>query len=295
MDYRISDLLDGMEDDSVRLSGIPAVSTERICVITMKKIDNKQPANRTVRRSLRGVWLAAAVAVLLVTAAAAVTILRRIQFHDVAPEEELFYTLPDGMEVSMNSVERYVTLDGVADGAKEVGFQADYLPVERDDMFWGGTLGSRLYDLAGPDGEGYGELLDAAGLSREEAEQWYTTSWCDREDAFLRIDVFTGAQLEGTDLLFDGTVTDAGEGEINGMEAHYLTVEKPDLPEDSLARRQNNILLYSEALHCMVNISGSFGFDELEKVAGGLVLKGTGVDARDTFLGPYSFIGGGVG
>ncbi len=54
-------------------------------------------------------------------------------------------------------------------------------------------------------------------------------------------------------------------------------------------------MLYSEDLHCMVDVFDNYDFKELEKISADLTLKETTLEAQDTFASGYSFIGGGAG
>lgn len=292
MEYRISDLLDGMEDDCTRFSEGPAVSTERIREMTMKKINRTSVSQNadTPRRRLRHAWLAAAAAAVLVTSVAAVTISRRLQFRDVPPDETMSCTTADGVSRVWPDAHRVVTAEVESERARDVCFQAGYLPVDRSEVEFAGTYDQRLDYLAEQNGKDPEFLLKEAGMTGDEAKQWYTVMCHAGENSFFRIDLLNGAQMDGTDLLLDGEVTDVREGEINGMEAHYLTVEKKFAAGNGYST--NHILLYSGELVCMADICGKYGFDELEKIAEGLTLKETGLKAADTFDGNYSFLGG---
>lgn len=291
MEYRISDLLDGMEDDCPQFSEGPAVSTERIREMTMKKINRTSVSQNadTPRRRLRHAWLVAAAAAVLVTSVAAVTI-SRLHFRDVPPDEGLSYTTADGVSHAYPDAHRVVTADAGAEGARDVCFQAGYLPVDESELEFVSTYNTRLNHLAKRDGKDFEALLKEANMTDDETKQWYTSVCYNGDNAFFRIDLLSGAEMDETKLLLDGEVTDVREGEINGMEAHYMTVEKKFSTGSSYTT--NHIMLYSDELACMADICGQYGFDELEKIAEGLTLKETGLEAVDTFAGNYSFLGG---
>ncbi len=74
----------------------------------------------------------------------------------------------------------------------------------------------RLKECAEQTSVDYNDVLAASTLTEEQAEQWYVTMWYDGQD-FLRIDLYNGAILKGTDFIMeDATEVCTGEGYESG-------------------------------------------------------------------------------
>ncbi len=292
MKYKVSDLTALLPEDCAGVEAQPgsAASADNIREAVMKKIEpisNKRPARR-VR------YLAAGIAAALVLTTGVVAAVRHLTVKPVAPDESVSYTgtakLADG-----TVTEREYTYDdagAVVSTAPEgkmfdVVFRADYLP-ETDGVYHG-TFDTALHDYAEVFEHGtYDDLLAQSGVTAEQAESYDTTLWYDGADgSFFRIDRFTGAQLSGTDLVVLGGAQTERECELYGFEATYLTVER----EGGTYRV---ILLYDAADSCLIAIQGTYDFDELEKIAGGLTLLRTELPAVDTFDGTFSVFGVGA-
>ena len=292
MKYKVSDLTALLpEIDAAReVQPGSAASADNIREVVMKKLEQetkKRPARR-VR------YLAAGIAAALVLTTGVVAAVRHLTVKPVAPDESVSYKgkaeLADG-----TVTEREYTYDDAGavvstapgQGAYDVAFRADYLP-ETDGVYHG-TFDTALHDYETVYETGtYDELLAQSGVTAEQAASYDTTLWYDGADgSFFRIDRFTGAQLDGTDLVVLGGAATEREGELYGFEATYLTVER----EGGTYRV---ILLYDAADSCLVAVQGTYDFDELEKIAGGLTLLRTDLPAVDTFDGTFSVFGVGA-
>lgn len=294
MKYRVSDLTALLPAECAADEVQPgsAASTDNIKEVVMKKLEQE-----TKKRHARRVrYAATAIAAALALTTGVVAAVRHLTVKPVAPDESVSYT--DTAELADGTLtEREYTYDDAGavvstapgQGTYDVVFRADYLP-ETEGVYHG-TFDTALHDYETVYEIGtYDELLAQSGVTAEQAETYDTTLWCDGADgSFFRIDRFTGAQLDGTDLVVLGGATTEREGELYGFEATYLTVER-DIGTYRV------ILLYDVADSCLINIQGTYDFDELEKIAGGLTLFRTNLPAVDTFDGTFSLFGvGSVG
>lgn len=288
MKCRVSDLVALLPENCVadEVQSGSAASADNIRGIAMKKLEQE-----TKKRPVRRIRYAAAIAAALTLTTGVVAAVRHLAVKPVAPDESVSYT--DTTELADGTLaEREYTYDDAGavvstapgQGTYDVVFRADYLP-ETNGVYHG-TFDTALHDYETVYEIGtYDELLAQSGVTAEQAETYDTTLWCDGADgSFFRIDRFTGAQLDGTDLVVLGGATTEREGELYGFEATYLTVER-DIGTYRV------ILLYDVADSCLINIQGTYDFDELEKIAGGLTLLRTDLPAVDTFDGTFSLFG----
>ena len=292
MKYRVSDLMALLPETCAGNEAQPgsAASADNIREAVMKKIEheaNKRPARRAR-------YLMAGIAAALALTTGVVAAVRHMTVRPVAPDEGVSYTGP--AELADGTVaEREYTYDDAgavvsaapAGAAFDVAFRADYLP--ETDGVCHNTFDTTLHDYETFYKTGtYDELLAQSGVTAEQAEEYDTTLWYDGADgSFFRIDRFTGAQLSGTTLVVLGGAVTEREGELCGYEATYLTVERE-------IGTYRVILLYDAADSCLIAVQGTYGFDELEKIAEGLTLLRTGLPAVDTFDGTFSVFGVGA-
>ena len=292
MKYKVSDLTALLpETDAAReVQPGSAASADNIREAVMKKLE--QETKKRPARRVRGLAVGIAAALALTTGVVAAV--RHLTVKPVAPDESVSYKgkaeLADG-----TVAEREYTYDdagAVISTAPEgemfdVVFRADYLP-ETDGVYHG-SFDVALHEYAEVSGSGtYDSLLAQSGVTAEQAEDYDTTLWYDGADgSFFRIDRFTGAQLSGTDLVVLGGAETECEGELYGFEATYLAVDRE-------GRTYRVILLYDAADSCLIAIQGTYEFDEIEKIAGGLTLLRTDLPAVDKFNGTFSVFGVGA-
>ncbi len=299
MKCRISDLIGHVEnieqypDKGCDISGI---STEAVKEITMEKIDK----NRKKRRiGFRQALLVAAVVSALAVTAAAVT--NRVNMRKLE-SDEVFKT--ECGEYIASEGESVINIDAQK-GGKVVCFRPGWVPEDAKCLdLTMGKFSNELSYYSETTGMSRDEVLEAAGMTEEEAKGWYTTIWNEPtgnnlsdgtigSGRFFRIDIFSCAALSGMDLIMQGDTTLVREGEFKGMAASYLTEKATGKRAESMGD-MNYILLYSEEFNSLIDVMGRMEFDELEKIAEGLELKQTGLDAP-TGMGGYSLFSAGVG
>ncbi len=300
MKYKISDLMGHVEDVEPypdKGYDIPEISTEIIKEKTMKKI-NKNGKKRRI--GLRQALLVAAVVSALAVTAAAVAA-SRVNVQKLEADK----VFDDGYyEYTASAGESVINID-TQEGGKVVCCRPGWVPEDAKclDLNMGKFSGNISY-YSEQTGMSRDEVLEAAGMTEEEAKTWYTTFWNEPtgnnlsdgtvgSGRFFRVDIHSGASLSGKDLIMQGDTTLVREGEYNGMAASYLTEKATGKRARSMGD-MNYILLYSEELNCLINVMGRMGFDELEKIAEGLELKQTGLEAPES-AGGYSLFSAGVG
>ncbi len=272
-----------------------AASVERIKEATMKKINltrTPEQTNHPARRR-RGMTAAILAAVIVVLSTVALAAVHHLNLHRVTEDETVRYMTEEGQELTYDTAGTIVTAQAAAD-SRDVCFQALYLPVDSDadGLYWG-NYAAHLSSSAAESGRSEEELLLASGMTADEAANWYTTVWYDGTDGFFRIDCYSGAQLTGTDLILDGASETVKESAIGSFEATYVTVDTSGTANN--VGTKQHIFLCDSSVNCLIDVFGTIGFDELEQIAEGLVLRETGLEAVDTFGNNFSVIGGGVG
>ncbi len=303
MKYRISDLLENMEicclyeKDEYDSS---AISTERIKEKTMEKINN---STKKSRPGPRRVFLIAAAVAVISTITAAAVVASRVSVRKLEAGELLQNDCSSFMSDGGESV---ITVAPQSEG-NVICFRPEWLPEDAQCMEWSCTFSAHMPYYAEKTGKSPEEVMKTSGMTQEEGQKWYTSVWNNPEGTemnsgekgagrFFRIDMFDGTTLDEMYLLIDREMTVVREGELNGMTACYMA-EKPAAEHNGAidaSGSQNYILLYSEKLNCMVEISGTLDFEEMEKIANGLELRKTGLKALKG-SGGYSFIRGGLG
>ncbi len=304
MKYRVSDLMEHMEEichmyekDEYDAS---AISTYRIKERTMEKINN---STKRIRPGSRRMFLIAAAVAVISTITAAAVVANRVSVRRMEPGETL---QNDASSFVSDGDESVVTVNPQSEG-NVICFRPEWIPEDAQCMEWGCTFSALLPYYAEKTEKSLDEVVEASGMTKEEGQHWYTSVWNDPEGTemsdgrkgagrFFRIDIFDGTTLDDMKLLIDRELTVVREGELNGLTACYMS-EKPAAGHDGAidaAGTQNYILLYSEELNCMVEISGTMDFEEMEKISNGLELRKTGLKALES-SGGYSFFRGGLG
>jgi len=300
MKYRISDLMEHMEDmetyPNQEAYDISGISTERIKEKTMEKIKQNKKKRRI--RFRQALLVAAVVSALAVTATA---VAHRVNVRKLEAGEIL--TSDFGQHIASDG-ESLIKID-TQTGGKVVCCRPGWVPEDAKclDMKLA-KFTSHLSYYADKTGMDRDEVLKTAGLTEEEAENWYTSFWNEPtgnelsdgtkgSGRFFRVDLYSGATLSGKDLIMEGDTKIVREGELKGMTAYYLTEKASGVRARTLGD-MNYILLYSEKMNCLIDVMGQMDFDELEKIATGLELKQTGLDALEG-TGGYSLFSAGVG
>ncbi len=301
MKCKISDLIGHVEDIGTypdKGCDISGISTESIKEKTMEKL-NKNGKKRRIR--FRQALLVAAVVSALAVTAAAVAVANRVNMRKLESDE----VFDDGYyEYTASEGESVINID-MQEGGKIVCCRPGWVPEDAKCLDLDlGKFSEDLYYYSEVTGMSRDELLEASGMTEEEAETWYTTFWNEPtgnnlsdgtigSGRFFRVDIYSGASLSGKDLIMQGDTTLVREGEFNGMAATYLTEKATGKRARSMGD-MNYILLYSEELNCLIDVMGRMEFDELEKIAEGLELKQTSLDAPKG-TGGFSLFSAGVG
>lgn len=294
MKIKISDLMDHVQDPGMRPGDkyeVSAISTQSIKEKTMSKIDYNSKKRRI--RPRRMFLIAAAIMTITAVTATAAVIgkldVRKMDKGEVLSSEGGHMYVAQGNESVINinpQKEGYMAC-----------FKPTWLPedagcIDKADFSYS------VESYAERTGESVESAWEKSGITQEEAENYYTTLWNNPEGTqmsdgrkgagrFFRIDLYDGTTIDGTNLIMEGDLSNVREGEINGMSATYMT-------ENRKGYIKNNIVLFSEEYNCLVHVVGNMDFDELEKIAQGLIIKQTGLKSGGK-IGNYSIFSGGLG
>lgn len=241
----IHDMFDGYIDNS----GIDIdtetenIDMQRIKRMTMDRVNAEQKRGG-LRKPVK-IAIAAAVIAVLLTGAVSAAVLGIASFRSNLGETEYEWTTYEGeSDSSSYDVGFEITLPAHKDVNHLIGFTADYIP----DI--PGPLETADYTLSG--GVYHQITHDSADLKDK-----------------ITIQICQPCPVERYYILM-GTTEAVKEGEINGRQAQYLTVEA--IPELG-GEERNAIILTDEPTGAVVVIAGTFDFDELERVAEGIDVK----------------------
>ena len=256
MKIEIQDLLDGMDSPELTLAHTCAASAGRIAARTREKAGLPPQKGRSVRMIA---LLAAACLVLAGTAVAYTSrYIKKLEGKGLA-----------------DTIVQYEQTETAAPTLYSL--TASYFPYEMEDQI---TLREMLEFQEEQTGAA---LLGTYGGPAALLDDSYTSLCGTKTDENGEMEIYVirvraGAQLQEKELYIWGNVTEQKEGVLRGMDT--LWFKHPI--EGSCY--QSTLLLYDPAGHFMIQISASSptrepDFAELEKIAEGLELYDTGVDA----------------
>ena len=255
-------------------AGTEQVSAERIREMTMERIRNEtKPNRRGVRTLTRVLALAAAAAVLSLTVFAAV---RHFRLQPVTEPVTAVYE--DGSSYTYDDASALLTTQTGETDAHVIAFRPTYLPEGLGRLDTTGTVAEHVSYL-----EFLGGDVSGLTLSEEEQQTWYTTVWSSDYDAsnrdgdpFLRVDIFDGARANAMTFVVHGDYVQEGQGTVAGMDAMYLSNEQ-------FGVEAHYLILYNEALSCVVMVYGNLDYETLEQVAEGLEFIDTGLTTDQVY------------